>query len=33
MKIIGSTIKKDLDLSGLSLDKIYGRTLWHYLIY
>lgn len=26
-KISGPTIKRDLDLNGLSLDVIYGRTL------
>jgi hypothetical protein len=33
MKIIASTIEKDLDLNGLSLDMICGRTLRNYLIH
>ncbi len=28
-KTIGETIKKDLDVNGLSIDMIYDRTLWH----
>ena len=32
-KIIGETIKRDLDVNGLNINMIYNRTLWCHLIH